>query len=162
MEGEQQEEEIVQKVKEAEEAAEAQRREVQKNQKILDELRKKAHLHAKNLRQQYANSPIFKNLLESVNRKEIAQPEDFEQIQQLLQKKDVNLMLRIHSLPYAVTEMELKTILLLRIGLTQTEVGVLTAHGKTAVSNILNRLYEKVNQRKPVNSGESLNWISQI
>ena len=154
--------EMARMVEEAEKDAKLQRHEVQRNQKVLDELRRKARLSAKTLRQQYSDTPLFRHLLDNIINDCLAQPEDYEQIKLLLQRKDPLLIERIQALPHVLSEMELKTILLLRIGMTQTEIGSLTAHGKAAIANILNRLYEKANQRKPMNSGESLEWIIGI
>ena len=162
MEDGQQKAEMARKVKDAEKEAESQLQMVQKNQKLLDELRRKARLSTKSLRLQYYDTPIFKHLMENMAKGRIAQTEDYEEIKRLLQQNNPHLMQHIQALPHVLSETEMKTVLLLRIGLTQTEVGTLTAHGKTAVANILNRLYEKVNLRKPMNSGESYEWLLAI
>ena len=92
----------------------------------------------------------------------IAVETDYNQVMNLLQKKDPQLMQRIYALPHCLSDMELKTVLLLRIGLTQKEVATLTARERSAVPNTLNRLFEKIHHRKPINSAESQEWVAEI
>ena len=60
------------------------------------------------------------------------------------------------------TEIEQQVVLLLRYGLTKTEISVLTAHALSSVSSICNRLYDKSHEHECNSSREAYEWIMNI
>ena len=76
-----------------------------------------------------------------------------------MEERDAGLMSRLSAILPKITEMELRVILLLKIGMRKSETAILTAHAASSVTSLVNRLYENANGDRPANSGESLNWI---
>ena len=146
-------------VEKAEREVEAQREEVMRRGEFLDHLRRKALHHAKTLRQQYYDTPAVQNLRVRMETKETAQDRDYEEIRHTLEAQDRGLSQRLDAMTPHLSDLELRVILLLKVGLRKAEVARLTAHAESSISSLLNRLYEKVNQRRPINSGESLEWV---
>ena len=92
----------------------------------------------------------------------IATAEDYQSVEMLLKERDSALISRIYEKIPSLSDTERNVILLLRMGLTKTEVSVLTAHTQSAVSNTINRLFQKCVGRKAMNSAESYNWLMTI
>ncbi len=57
------------------------------------------------------------------------------------------------------SKMEYHTFLLLRMGLTKTEVSKLTARTQSAVTNMVVRMYFKCNGHDPFASNEAYTWL---
>ena len=162
IEDEQEKEYLAKEVEEIECQEEAQRQVMMNRQDYLERLRHRAFFQAKTLRQQYCDTLLFKRMLHYVEEKRIAQPEDFEDIRLLLQRKDDRLQYRLDKILPKMSETELNTVLLLKIGLRKAEVARLTAHAESSVSSILNRLYEKGTCKRPVSCAESLEWVIKL
>lgn len=154
--------ELAKRVEELENQEKTQRQEMMNKQEYLDSLRHRAFFHAKTLRQQYNDTPLFKHMLQLVKEQRIALPEDYEEIRLLLQRKDDKLLYRLKKTFPKLSETELNTILLLKIGLRKAEVARLTAHAESSISSILNRLYEKGTCQRPMNCAESLEWAIKL
>ena len=154
--------ELARLVGEAESEVEAQREEVMRKGDLLDELRRKALHHAKTLRQKYGDTPVFQRLTAYAKEGRTAQTKNFEEIRRMLESGDHNLTHRLKSLTPPLSEMEIKVVLLLKVGMRKAEIAKLTARAESSISSTLNRLFEKANQRKPINSGESMEWAIRI
>ena len=147
---------------EAEQDAKRQRELVLEKQQELDVLRKQASFVSKSIRQQYHGKEMFLYLLQKVKEEHIATAEDYQSVEMLLKERDSALISRIYEKIPSLSDTERNVILLLRMGLTKTEVSVLTAHTQSAVSNTINRLFQKCVGRKAMNSAESYNWLMTI
>jgi len=146
-------------VEQAERDAEEQRKVVISSQEKLDELRRQVRTSSKTLRQQYCTLPLFRSLLQKVRDNSIATEQDYEEIQQALAARDAEQMRRFYGLLPNPSETEVHVFLLLRFGMTKTEVGLLTAHSQAAVTNTCTRLFQKVHGQKCSTSAEAYEWM---
>lgn len=153
---------LQQEVEQSERETEGQRRAVMESQEELDELRRRARTKSKNLREQYSTTALFQSLLYKARHNGMAVEQDYEDIQKVLTENDTELLARFCKLLPNNTEMELHSFLLLRFGMTKTEAGILTAHSQSAVTNIVTRLYQKVNGRNSTTSAEAFEWLLKI
>ena len=155
---------LQQEVEQSERETEGQRRAVMESQEELDELRRRARTRtkSKNLREQYGTTALFQSLLYKARHNGMAVEQDYDDIQKALTENDTELLARFCKLLPNNTEMELHSFLLLRFGLTKTEAGILTAHSQSAVTNIVTRLYQKVNGRNSTTSAEAFEWLLKI
>lgn len=149
-------------VEQAERESEKQRQIVMYDQEKLDELRMRVRTNSKTLRQQYCTSPLFKSLLYAAKNNTIATEQDYEEVQQALMERDPGLLHRLFELLPNHSETELHVFLLLRFGMTKTEVGLLTARSQAAITNICTRLFLKVYGRKCSTSAESYEWLLKL
>ena len=149
-------------VEQAEKETEEQRKIVIVNQEKLDELRQRARTNSATLRQRYHTTPLFQSLLRKVKNNDAATEKDYGHIQQVLFEKDAELVHRFYMLLPNSSETELRTFLLLRFGMTKTEVSMLTAHSLAAVTNICTRLFQKVHGRKCATSDEAYEWLLKL
>lgn len=153
---------LQQEVEQSERETEGQRRAVMESQEELDELRRRARTKSKNLREQYGTTALFQSLLYKARHNGMAVEQDYDDIQKALKENDTELLARFCKLLPNNTEMELHSFLLLRFGMTKTEAGILTAHSQSAVTNIVTRLYLKVNGRNSTTSAEAFEWLLKI
>lgn len=153
---------LQQEVEQSERETEGQRRAVMESQEELDELRRRARTKSKNLREQYGTTALFQSLLYKARHNGMAVEQDYDDIQKVLTENDTELLARFCKLLPNNTEMELHSFLLLRFGMTKTEAGILTAHSQSAVTNIVTRLYQKVNGRNSTTSAEAFEWLLKI
>ena len=149
-------------VEQAERETAEQRKAVMNDQKRLDELRLHVKTKSKTLRQQYCQSPLFKSLQRKARNDAAASPKDYELVQKELLLKDAELLQRFYALTNSPSETELHAFLLLRYGLTKTEVGLLMAHSQQAITNICTRLFHKVSGRDSSTSAEAYEWILKV
>ncbi len=162
MEDSEQKKELAREIEEAERATMAQWHTVEEKQEALDRLRRKALLTTKTLRQEFYDTPVFVQLQEYAKNGKIAQAEDYERAKDLLQEKNPDLLPHLQGIAPRLSETEMRTILLLRLGLRKSEVAVLTAHAPSSISSIVNRLFEKINGRRPHNSAEGMEWVRSL
>ena len=153
---------LEQEMRQAEEETTAQRKRVQSKQQELDELRRRVRLTQKDLRQRRFEQPLFGRLLRKAKERETVTEEDYAEILAFLLRDDKTLMERFHTVAPVATDMERDVFLLMRMGLTKTEIGSLTSHASNSVSMTLNRLFRKVRGRGPENSAESDEWLLGI
>ena len=119
-------------------------------------------LVAKLMRQQYFPHPVFRKMLELIKNGEIPTTEDYDMIETTLCKNDKELMSRFYKAAPAATDFEKKVFLLRRMGMTKTEISLLTAHAKNSIITAIGRFYEKQNTRRPKCSAEADDWILNI
>lgn len=153
---------LAREVEQAERETVEQRKVVMLNQEKLDELRLRVRTNSKTLRQQYSPTPLFQSLLRKIKDGNVAAERDYELIQQTLSEHDAELLHRFYKLLPNPSETELRVFLLLRFGMTKTEVGLLTAHSQAAVTNTCTRLFHKVHDRKCSTSAEAYEWLLRI
>ncbi len=149
-------------VEQAERETAEQRKAVMNDQERLDELRQRVRTKSKTLRQQYCQSPLFLSLQRKARNDAAASQEDYELIQKTLFQKDSELLQRFYTLTANPSETELHAFLLLRLGLTKTEAGLLMAHSQQAITNICTRLYRKVSGRDSSTSAEAYEWLLKV
>ena len=149
-------------VEQAERETEEQRKVVMNDQERLDELRLRVRTNTKTLRQQYCQKRLFQSLSRKARNNEVATEQDYEQIQRILTGKDAELLHRFHILLPNPSETELRVFLLLHLGMSKTEAGLLTAHSQSAITNICTRLFLKVHGRKCSTSNEAYEWLLQL
>ena len=149
-------------VEQAERETAEQRKAVMNDQERLDELRQRVRTKSKTLRQQYCQSPLFKSLQRKAKNNVVATKQDYELIQKTLFQKDSELLQRFYALTNSPLETELHAFLLLRLGLTKTEAGLLMAHSQQAITNICTRLYRKVSGRDSSTSAEAYEWLLKV
>lgn len=162
VEDEKEKQRLAKEVEQAERETEEQRKVVMSSQEKLDELRLRVRTNTKTLRQQYCTTHLFQSLSRKAKNNEIATEQDYEQIQRVLLEKDGELLHRFYMLLPNSSETELHVFLLLHLGMTKTEVGLLTAHSQAAVTNICTRLFQKVHGRKCATSDEAYEWLLQL
>lgn len=149
-------------VEQAERETEEQRMVVMDSQKELDNLRRRAKLDSKTLRQQYCTLPLFQSMLLKTKMNSIATEQDYDVIQRFLLERDAGLMRRFHQLMPNPSKTESRAFLLLRFGMTKTEASRLMALSQAAVTNICTRLFQKVNDRKCSTSAEAYEWLLKV
>ncbi|MBQ8051839.1 MAG: hypothetical protein IJ197_09765 [Bacteroidaceae bacterium] len=154
--------ELGRQVGKAEREVEAQREEVMRRGDLLDDLRRKALHNVKTLRQQYYDTPAVQHLRVRMQTGKVAQEGDYEEIRQTLEARNRGLMQRLDAMTPHLSDLELRLILLLKVGMRKAEIAKLTAHAESSISTALSRLYEKKNNRKPRNSAESMDWAIRI
>lgn len=162
MDNEGQRQKLMQGIREAEAEAEIQWCVVEEKQKALDGLRKSASEASKKLRQKYCNEPIFIRLNEMRRRRKSADEDAYREVCALLQRHDSDIVQRVYSLVPSLSDTEFHTFLMLRIGLTKTEVAVLSSHAVSSISSIISRFFEKANGRKAANSAEAYKWLLEV
>ena len=149
-------------VEQAERETAEQRKAVMNDQERLDELRQRVRTKSKTLRQQYCQSPLFQSLQRKARNDAAASQEDYELVEKVLLQKDAGLLQRFHALTVNPSETELHAFLLLRFGMTKTEVGLLMAHSQSAITNICTRLFRRVFGRDSSTSAESYEWLLKV
>lgn len=149
-------------VEQAEKETEEQRKVVMNDLERLDELRRREKTNSKILRQQYCTTPLFQSLSRKAKNNSVATDRDYEHIRKVLLEKDAELLHRFYELLPNSSETELHVFLLLRFGMTKTEVGLLTAHSQAAVTNICTRLFRKVHGKNCSTSAEAYEWLLQL
>ena len=150
---------LTEEVEQAERETEEQREVVMRNQEELDELRQRERSRSKTLRQQNRTTPLFKSLLSKVENNAAATDQDFEEIEKVLQERDAGLMRRFYAVLPNISDTELRTFMLLRLGMTKTETSLLTARSQSAVTNICTRLFRKATGRSCSTSAEAYEWL---
>ncbi|MBO7138870.1 MAG: hypothetical protein J6V92_10450 [Bacteroidaceae bacterium] len=150
---------LAEEVEQAERETEEQREVVMRNQEELDELRQRERSRSKTLRQQNRTTPLFKSLLSKIENNEAATEQDFAEIEKVLQEKDAGLMRRFYAVLPNISDTELRTFMLLRLGMTKTETSLLTARSQSAVTNICTRLFRKATGRSCSTSAEAYEWL---
>lgn len=153
---------LTQEVEKAERETEEQRKIIISDQKKLDEMRLWVRTKQRDSRQKYCTTPLFQSLLYKARTGGIATENDYELVQQALLEKDAGLLHRVYVLLVNPSETELHTTLLLRFGMTKTEVSFLTAHSQAAVTNICTRLFFKVHGHKCTTSAEAYKWLLNL
>lgn len=117
---------------------------------------------AKNLRRQYFSNPLFRKMLLLIKERKIASDDDYSMIELMLQKEDESLMSRFYYTIPRATKIEKEIFLLRRMGMTKTEIALLTAHAKNSIITAIVRLYEKERMHKPHCSAEADEWLLSI
>lgn len=117
---------------------------------------------AKNLRRQYFSNPLFRKMLLLIKERKIASDDDYSMIELMLQKEDESLMSRFYYTVPRATKIEKEIFLLRRMGMTKTEIALLTAHAKNSIITAIVRLYEKERMHKPHCSAEADEWLLSI
>jgi DNA-binding CsgD family transcriptional regulator len=153
---------LAKEVEQAEKETDQQRKVVMNDQERLDELRQRVRTNSKTLRQQFCMIPLFQTLLRKARNNNIATLQDYDLIQKALSEKDAELLNRFYMLLPNLSETELQVFLLLRIGMTKTEISLLTAHSQAAVTNTCTRLFYKVHGRKCSTSAEAYEWLLNL
>ena len=153
---------LQEEVEKAEKEMEEQRTAVMDDQKRLDDLRQRVKSNSKMLRKRYSTTPLFQTLLHKARSQDIATEQDYEKIRQALLKVDADLLHRFYELLPDSSETEVHVFLLLRFGMTKTEVSQLIAHSQSAVTNTCNRLFCKVNGRQCSTSAEAYEWLLRL
>lgn len=153
---------LAKEVEQAEKETEQQRKVVMNDQERLDELRQRVRTNSKTLRQQFCMTSLFQTLLRKARNNDIATRQDYDLMQKALSEKDAELMNRFYMLLPNLSETELQVFLLLRIGMTKTEISLLTAHSQAAVTNTCTRLFYKVHGRKCSTSAEAYEWLLNL
>lgn len=146
----------------AEKETEENRRVAIARQEELDRLQRWGQLKPKTLRQMYHGESLFQALLGKVRSGMVVSEEELAEVQRRLEAKDATLMRRVYEQVPSFTEIEQQVVLLLRYGLTKTEISVLTAHALSSVSSICNRLYDKSHEHECNSSREAYEWIMNI
>ena len=134
------------------------KQELNSAQKEYDQSR----IMAKNLRQHYFSCPIFHKMLQIIKDGGIPSENDYGVIVTTLLKHDESLMARFQESAPMATEIEKKIFLLRRMGLTKTEISLLTARAKNSVISAICRFYEKVHFKKPLCSAEADEWLLKL
>lgn len=140
----------------------------QKKEQIAEEIKNarkeygNVRLVAKLMRQQYFPHPVFRKMLELIKNGEMPTTEDYDMIETTLCKNDKELMSRFYKAAPAATDFEKKVFLLRRMGMTKTEISLLTAHAKNSIITAIGRFYEKQNTRRPKCSAEADDWVLNI
>lgn len=150
---------LKEKIEKAEKETEDTREQVLSCSGKLDELRRYVRTSSKTLRQQYCTTSSFQTLLDKARNNDSATKEDYEQVKALLSERDATLQHRFNKIFPNYSETEMHCFLLLRLGLTKTEVGMLTAHSQAAVTNTCTRLFQKVHGWKCSTSAEAYEWL---
>ena len=153
---------LTEEVEQAEKEANKQRKVVILNQEELDNLRQRIKSTSKSLRQQYCQTPLFLSLKHKVKTYTIASEQDYELIENFLRDKDPDLLQRFHFILPKHSEMELRVFLMLRFGMTKTEISLLTARSQAAVTNICTRLFQKAHGKKCSTSAEANDWLLKL
>ena len=135
---------------------------VMKEQKELNELRWRARMDSKTQRSWYYTTPLFQSLLQKAKANKAATELDYKLVEEALLEKDDDMMLRFHTLVLTPSETERHIFLLLRFGMTKTEVSQLIAHSQSAVTNTCNRLFCKVHGRNCSTSDEAYEWLLRL
>ena len=151
-------------IEDAERGVEEQRDVVVEKEEVLENLRYRSIAKSKSgsMRRQYRNEPVFEQLYLCIKKGQKAKDDDFEEVKKLLQRNDASLLRRMYALVPQLTEAELHVFLLMRMGMTKTQVSALICHERSAVSNIINRLYKKANGHHSCSSAEADDWLLSI
>ena len=118
-----------------------------------------SRLLAKKMRQQYFPSPIFRKMLQIIKDGRIPSEKEYAMIVTTLLKHDESLMVRFDAAAPMATDIEKKIFLLRRMGMTKSEISLLTARAKNSIISAIERFYEKVNFKKPLCSAEADEWL---
>jgi len=121
-----------------------------------------SRLLAKNLRQQYFPCPIFRKMLQIIKDGRIPSETEYDMIVTTLLKHDESLMTRFDAAAPMATDIEKKIFLLRRMGMTRSEISLLTARAKNSIISAIERFYEKVHFKKPLCSAEADEWLLQL
>lgn len=121
-----------------------------------------SRLLAKNLRQQYFPCPIFRKMLQIIKDGRIPSEKDYAMIVTTLLKHDESLMARFDATAPMATDIEKKIFLLRRMGMTKSEISLLTARAKNSIISAIERFYEKAHFKKPLCSAEADEWLLQL
>jgi hypothetical protein len=71
-------------------------------------------------------------------------------------------MTRFDAAAPMATDIEKKIFLLRRMGMTRSEISLLTARAKNSIISAIERFYEKVHFKKPLCSAEADEWLLQL
>ncbi len=153
---------LAKEVEQTERETAGQRQAVMKSQDELDALRRHVRTSAKTLRQRYSETAVFLSLLRKARQGETATEEDYDLVMKALAEKEEGLGERLNTLQARLSKTENIFFLLLRLGLTKTEVSVLTAHSIASVTNTCTRLFRKVHGRNPATSAEADAWLLEL
>lgn len=162
VEDEREKQRLVREVEQAERETKEQREIVMNSQERLDELRHRVRTKSGVFRQEYCTTPLFQALLQKARSNTVATEQDYELIQKMLLEKDASLLHRVYAALPNLSETELHTFLLLRLGMTKTEAGILTARSQAAVTNTCTRLYQKECGKKCSTSAEAYGWLLRL
>ncbi|MBQ8050032.1 MAG: hypothetical protein IJ197_00470 [Bacteroidaceae bacterium] len=113
-------------------------------------------------RQRFQGTTVFQLLQQKAREGRVASAKDYEDVRTLLEKGDPMLMGRLKAFASKVSEVEEQTFLLLRMGMTKTEISYLTAHARTSVTSICKRFVTKVIQDQSLSSQESIEWLMKV
>lgn len=149
-------------VEQTERETAGQRQAVMKSQEELDALRRHVRTSAKTLRQRYSETAIFQSLLHKARLGEVATEEDFDLVMKALTENEEGFGERLNTLQAKFSKTEYIFFLLLRLGLTKTEVAVLTAHSIAGVTNSCSRLFRKLQGRNCATSAEADAWLLEL
>ena len=153
---------LAREVEQTERETAGQRQAVMNSQEKLDALRRHVRTSAKTLRQRYSETAVFQSLLHKARQGETATEEDFDLVMKVLAEREEGLEERLNTLQARLSKTENIFFLLLRLGLTKTEVAVLTAHSIASVTNTCTRLFRKVHGRNPATSAEADAWLLEL
>ncbi len=153
---------LAKEVEQTERETAGQRQAVMKSQDELDALRRHVRTSAKTLRQRYSETAVFLSLLRKARQGETATEEDYDLVMKALAENEEGLGERLNTLQARLSKTENIFFLLLRLGLTKTEVSVLTAHSIASVTNTCTRLFRKVHGRTPATSAEADAWLLEL
>lgn len=143
----------------AEQEAATQRMEVMKKEKELLELQRKSRNSLHVSRQKYHGTVLFQHLQASVH---VVSNEDIEEVKKSLQANDPKLLKRLYDTLSKISDTELNTFLLLRMGLTKTEVACAIARTPQGVSSTINRMFVKVFKRECRSNSEAYEWLMNL
>ena len=146
----------------AEKETEENRRVAIARQEELDRLQRWGQLKPKTLRQMYHGESLFQALLGKVKSGMVVSEEELAEVQRRLEAKDDTLMRRFYEQVPMLTNVEKQVVLLLRYGLSKTEVAFLLSRTVQSVVNTCNRLYDKSHENECNNSREAYEWIMNI
>lgn len=121
-----------------------------------------SRLLAKKMRQQYFPCPIFRKMLQIIKDGKIPSEKEYDLIVTTLLKHDESLMDRFDAAAPVATDIEKKIFLLRRMGMTKSEISLLTARAKNSIISAIERFYEKVHFKKPLCSAEADEWLLQL
>lgn len=146
----------------AEKETEENRRVAIARQEELDRLQRWGQLKPKTLRQMYHGESLFQALLGKVKSGMVVSEEELAEVQRRLEAKDDTLMRRFYEQVPMLTNVEKQVVLLLRYGLSKTEVAFLLSRTVQSVVNTCNRLYDKSHENECNSSREAYEWIMNI
>lgn len=146
----------------AEKETEENRRVAIARQEELDRLQRWGQLKPKTLRQMYHGESLFQALLGKVRSGMVVSEEELAEVQRRLEAKDATLMRRLYEQVPSFTDIEQQVVVLLRYGLSKTEVAFLLSRTVQSVVNTCNRLYDKSHENECNSSREAYEWIMNI
>ena len=155
---------LAQEVEQAERKTEEQRRIVMKGQEKLDKLqmRRRERTNSMTLRSRYSPTTLFQSLLGKIKTGKIATEQDYELVQEALIKDDAELLTRFSRSYPNPSDVELRAFLLLRLGMTKSEVSLLMSRSPAALTNTVTRLFQKINGQQCATSAQAYEWLLKV